>query len=166
MKQIPTTICLTIFAATVAAQVRVPRGQAESKVPIAVALQVGSESYQSVAPGSCHHTAQASIYDVVAEQWSVEQAEGSRSFTLTLWHPKNGPGDMISLALTTGGKQHVVDTVKAGSKTQVRGSGTATLTPTGSGGTFTVNAVGTDGVKITGTIKCDNFTAPAAVAGD
>jgi hypothetical protein len=38
--------------------------------------------------------------------------------------------------------------------------------PEGKGGTFTLNATAGSGAAVTGTIKCDAFTVPAAVAGN
>jgi hypothetical protein len=157
---------LAFEVTTLAAQVRVPRTQAESKVPVTVALQIGSESYKATSPGKCTHTTEASIYNVAAQQWSVEQSDGPRSLTLTLWRPQRGSGDMLSLGVNTAGKSHVVNTVKVGNQGDVKGSGTATFAPSGNGGTFTIAATAGDGAKIMGTITCDAFTAPAPVAGD
>jgi hypothetical protein len=157
---------LVFEVTTITAQVRVPRGSAESKVPVTVALQIGSESYKATSQGTCTHTTEASIYNLSAQQWSVEQSDGPRSVTLTLWRPQRGAGDMLSLGVNTAGKSHSVNTVKVGNQGDVKGSGTATFAPAGNGGTFTIAATAGDGAKITGTIKCDAFTAPAPVAGD
>jgi hypothetical protein len=58
----------------------------------------------------------------------------------------------------TGGKSYVVNTVKSAGKSAVQGSGKVTLTTSGAGGTFTVNATTTNGAAITGTLKCSAFT--------
>jgi hypothetical protein len=102
---------LAVGATTITGQVRVPRGTADSKVPVTVALQVGSESYNATGPGSCRHATRGSIYNVLAQQWSVEQSDGPRSLTLTMWRPLNGSGDMISLGINTAGgkRRHVYD---------------------------------------------------------
>jgi hypothetical protein len=157
---------LALGATTITGQVRVPRGTADSKVPVTVALQVGSESYNATGQGSCRHATRGSIYNVLAQQWSVEQSDGPRSLTLTMWRPLNGSGDMMSLGINTAGKSRLVDTVKVGSQGDVKGSGTVTFAPAGNGGTFTIAATAGDGTKIAGMIKCDAFAAPAPVAGD
>ena len=69
------------------------------------------------------------IYNVLAQQWSVEQSDGQRSLTLTLWRPQRGAGDMLSLGVNTAGKSHAVNTVKVGNQGDVKGSGTVTFAP-------------------------------------
>src|SRR5918993_5745095 len=109
---VTTLFCCSMCAVTVIAQRRAPGTRPESKVPLTIALQVGTEAFNVTSQGTCHHTAQASIYDVPAEQWSVQYSEGSRSVSLALWRPKNGSGDMLSLAVSTGGGGHIVNTVR------------------------------------------------------
>ncbi len=164
-KMLAGCFCFALAASDVTAQVRVPRTPVDAKVSVTIALEIGSESYKYTGPGTCRHALQASIYDLLAEQWTMEGGDGLRNVTLTLWQPKKGAGDMVSLAVSSGGKTHVVNTVKVGADGSVRGSGTATLAPAGKGGTFTINATAADGAKIRGTIKCDAFLAPAPVGG-
>jgi hypothetical protein len=130
-----------------------------------ISLQVGGTPYAFTGPGSCRSAARASIYDVQAAMWTVEQDADGKSLTLTVWHPSSGAADMLSLAITTGGKSHRVDTVKVGQRGDVQGSGTVKLDTSGQGGLFTINAVTKDGTKISGTVKCDRFTSQEAVAG-
>ena len=158
-------LCCAMCAVTLVAQRRLPGAAGETKVPVTIALQVGSEAYKVTGQATCHHTAQASIYDVPAEQWSVQQSDGSRSLSLTMWRPKKASGDMLSLAVSTGGKSHPVNTVKAGTSGPTEGSGTVTLVAAAQGGTFTIDAAAADRTKITGTITCAAFTAPTPVAG-
>jgi hypothetical protein len=157
-------LCFLVSVPPLIAQVAVPRTPADAKVPVTVALQVGGEALKFSSPGMCRHAAQAGIYDLAAEQWSVQASDATRNVTLTLWQPK-GAGSMVSLAVGTGGKTHVVDTVKVGTRGTVRGSGAVKLAPAGSGGTFTVDGTAADGAKITGTIRCDAFLAPAPAGG-
>jgi hypothetical protein len=56
--------------------------------------------------------------------------------------------------------------VKAPKATSVTGSATVKFALEGKGGTFTLNAVAGSGAAITGTIKCEAFTTPEAVAGN
>ena len=164
-KMLTGCFCFALAASDVMAQVRVPRTPADAKVSVTIALEIGSESYKYTGPGTCGHALQASIYDLPAEQWTMEGADGVRNVTLTLWQPKQGAGNMVSFVVNTGGKTHVVNTVNVSGRGSVRGSGTATLAPAGNGGTFTINATAADGAKISGTIKCDAFLAPAPVGG-
>jgi hypothetical protein len=155
-----------LSAVGVAAQRPIPGAAAEAKVSVTIALQIGSDAYKVTGQGTCHHAAQASIYDVPAEQWSVQQSDGSRSLALTMWRLKNPAGDMLSLSVTTGAKSHNVNTVKAGRSGPTSGTGTVTLAAAAQGGTFTIDATTADGTRITGTIMCGAFTAPRPVAGD
>jgi hypothetical protein len=159
-------LCCAMCAVPVVAQRRIPGAAGATKVPVTIALQVGSEAYKVTGQATCHHTAQASIYDVPAEQWSVQQSDESRSVSLTMWRPKKASGDMLSLAVSIGGKSHTVNTVKVGSSGAAAGSGTVTFIPAAQGGSFTIDAAAADRTKITGTITCAAFTAPTPVAGD
>jgi len=70
---------------------------------------------------------------------------------------------MFSLSVGTRGKSYLVNTIKPGGA--VKGSGKMTVTRSGAGGTFTINATTADGAAITGTIKCSEFTAVMAEGG-
>jgi len=131
-------------------------------VPMEVSLKVAAESYDAKGQGTCTHASKASIYDVPSEMWTVRHEEGSRSLQLTLWKPSNGSSAMISMSVH--GKKHLtISTVRGG---EVSGSGTATLAPSGKGGTFSVDARSKAGEAVTGAIKCDAFTPAIAEGGD
>jgi hypothetical protein len=143
------------------AQRRVP-GQAQPQQAIQVALKVGGATYQSNQAGKCTHAPVASIYNTVAEMWSVQQNAQGQSLALTLWKPKDGSGDMVTLSVTNGNLSHQVDTVRGGTPT---GSGKVTLEKSGNGGTFTVDGKSKSGTQISGTIKCDAFAPHMAEGG-
>ena len=154
------------FAAPVHAQRR-PAGSAprEAKVSATIALDVAGTAYQFSGQAVCEHLSRGSIYDIPAERWSVRHSEAARDLSLTVWRPQSGGGDMVTLAVGIGGKRHDVNTVKAPKATSVTGSATVKFAPEGKGGTFTLNATAGSGAAVTGTIKCEAFTTPAAVAG-
>lgn len=158
-------LCLGMTAPPIVAQRRAP-GAAGSEVPITIALKVGGEAFQLTGQGKCRHAPRASIYDVPAEQWSVQQHDADRSLSLTMWRPTKGTGDMMTLAVDAGGRSHSITTVKAGRSGPTRGSGTISLAASGKGGTFTIDAAAPDGTRITGTIQCAAFTAAIAEGGD
>jgi hypothetical protein len=149
------------------AQVRRPaeRANESAKVPMQISLQVGGTAYAFSGSGSCRSAARASIYDMQAAMWTVEQEGDAKSLTLTVWHPNSGPADMMSLSVTAGGKSHRVDTVKVSERGNVQGFGTVKFEKSGQGGAFTIDAVAGDGAKIAGTVKCERFTTQEAVAG-
>ena len=150
-----------------AAQRRVPGTTVqEPKVPTAIALKAGAASYNFTGQASCEHAARGSIYDTVAERWSVRHNDNGRNVNLNLWRPTGGSGDMVTFSMSVGGKRYDVDTVKKPQPAKTSGSGTVRFAPEGTGGTFTVDLTTNSGDKITGMMKCQSFTAPEAVAGD
>ena len=152
-----------VFASAVpgADQVRRQSGTA-ALVPMEVALKVGSGAYEAKGQGACTHARQASIYNVLSEMWTVRHEADGRSFQLTLWKPKDGSAEMFSLSIN-GKPQATVSTVRGG---QVSGGGTVKFAPSAKGGAFTVDAKDKSGATITGTIKCEAFTAAIAEGGD
>jgi hypothetical protein len=146
---------------------RRPAGSApqEAKVGATIALDVAGTAYQFSGQAVCEHLSRGSIYDIPAARWSVRHNEAARDLSLTVWRPQSG-GDMVTLAVNIGGKRHDVNTVKAPKATSVTGSATVKFAPEGKGGTFTLNATAGSGAAITGTIKCEAFTTPVAVAGN
>jgi hypothetical protein len=73
---------------------------------------------------------------------------------------------MLSLSVSDGTASHRVNTVKGGRAPAPSGTATVLLTPAGKGGTFQVDATTTAGTKITGTVRCEAFTAPVVAGGD
>ena len=155
-------IALSSVAVGVDAQRRDPR-QPQPKQAIQVALNVGGQTYQSSEPGKCTHAPMASIYNTVSELWSVQQSSTGRSLALSLWKPKDGSGDMVTLSVSNGGSSQQVNTVRGGGATS--GAAKVTLEKAGTGGTFTVEAKTATGAAITGTIKCDAFAPHVAEGG-
>ena len=72
---------------------------------------------------------------------------------------------MFTLHSTISGKSYLVNTVKTSGGGTVQGSGKVTFTPSGPGGTFTIDATAPNGGTITGTIKCSAFSAAMAEGG-
>ena len=155
-------IVVSSLVVDVEAQRRVP-GQADAKQGIQVSLNVGGQMYQSGEPGKCTHAPTAAIYKIVSELWSVQQSSNGRSLALSLWKPKDGSGDMVTLSVRNGGSSHEVNTVRGGGT--MSGSGKVTFEKAGNGGTFTVDAKAENGAAISGTIRCDAFAPHLAGGG-
>ena len=158
-------LVVTALSAVSAAQRRVP-GAEKPTVEVTIALKAGADAYQFKGQASCTHAPVASIYNVVAEQWMIQQADDARSMTLTLWKPKNGSGEMFSLSVSSGSRSRSVNTVKASGAPAPAGSGSVTFASAGKGGTFTVDAKAADGTGIAGTITCGAFLPAIAEGGD
>lgn len=167
MKRTIAVLCSAVVAAAApaAAQRRAPGAQ-KPTTGVAIALKTAGDAYQFAGQARCTHAPVASIYDIASEQWSVEQSEGNRSLHLTVWKPKSGSGQMFTLSLSSGSGSVNVNTVKAPGASAPAGSGTVTLVPAGSGGTFTVDARDARGSAITGTIRCDAFLPAIAEGGN
>ena len=132
---------------------------------VEVSLDVDGKHYPAGGQGECKAAPRASIYGVPASLTSVSQRSGSGSLNLSLWQPRGEEPAMMSLHLSLGSKNYVVDTVKAGSKRDTRGSGKATLEKSGAGGTIVIDAVAAGGEKIRGRIQCRSFGAVHAEGG-
>jgi hypothetical protein len=135
----------------------------DDEVSVSIALQITGQPYHFEGKAECKHEPKAYIYSMPAELWSVHQIDRQRSIMLSLWRPQNTSGEMFLLSVGIRGKSYLVNTIKPGGA--VMGSGKMTITRSGAGSTFTINATAADGVPITGTIKCSGFTAVVAEGG-
>lgn len=133
---------------------------------VAVTATVGGKSYEGTGRGTCRHTPDASIYDVPAALWMVEQGGSSngalKALHLTLWRPKNGGPDQVSLALETRSSNHQIS---VGGKARQVGSAKAKLSSVGSGGRFQLKGTDAKGMKILLTITCTAFAGIEAEGG-
>ena len=157
-------LALTAGVDPLHAQVRRQPAQAQT-ARLEIALQVGAKNYAFSGPGECKSAPQASIYGVSAALYSVSHSERGRSLNLTLWQPKNGSAEMMSLHVSDGSSRYEVDTVKAGAKRDTKGSGKTTLRKSGDGGVFTISATAASGERISGTIRCGSFAGIQAEGG-
>jgi hypothetical protein len=131
---------------------------------VSVSAQVGGKSYGATGAGSCRHSPSASIYDVPAALWMVEQSgEGAiKSVHLTLWRPKDGSSDQVSLSLQTRSSSHVIS---SGGKAEPVGDATVKLLPLGPGGRFELKGKDGAGAKVQVIITCPAFTGVEAEGG-
>ena len=150
-----------------------PRGDApaqslslsEGTVPVKVKIVMGRVNYSEEGTGECASGAESSIYDVPATQWHVTYGgDGSniQHLNLTVWRPRAGGPDMVNLSLRSGEIGHEIATVKGGS---IRGSGTASVTPAGQGGTLQVRGTDADGHPLELTVECERFDEVVAEGG-
>jgi hypothetical protein len=161
------TLFLTCLAANeAAAQRRTPVQAATETTQVSVIARVGTKSYTSSVPGTCKYEPSASIYDLPAALWMVE-GEGSnaseiKQLTLTLWRPKNGSADQISLSLQAGSSTARID---INPRSKPVGTGSVELQPQGSGGKFELKGKDAGGTDVRLTISCPSFTAVEAAGG-
>jgi hypothetical protein len=137
-------------------------GSERAQTNATIALKMGASSYDYTGQARCEHLPKGSIFGTLAERWTVQQHDGTRSMSLTLWKPLAGGDNLITLSLSNGNKSQEVSTTG----TPKQGSGSITFEPAGPGGTFVVNATSAQGAKISGTVKCEAFTPAIAEGGN
>jgi hypothetical protein len=134
-------------------------------VPMRIIAKVGGKTYQSSGTGECASSPDASIYEVPATLWHAIYSGGDsepRQLNLTVWRPKAGGPDMVSLSLQVSETAHQIATVKGG---QMAGSGTPGVQAAGSGGTLTVTGKDDHGDAIDLSVQCERFDEVIAEGG-
>jgi hypothetical protein len=133
---------------------------------LSVQARIGAKSYSAQLTGSCKHEPSASIYDLPAALYTVEASGGEGSdikqLNLTLWRPKNGSADQISLSLQAGSKSTRID---VNPRAKAVGAATVELKPAGSGGTFDLKGKDAKGTPLKLTISCAEFAGVEAAGG-
>lgn len=132
---------------------------------ITVAARIGGKNYQGSGTGSCRREADASINDVSAALWVVQyagQVGALKQLSLTLWRPKDGGPDQLSLSLETGSGSHRIET---GGKGKNSGEGSVTILPSGPGGRLEISGKEAGGKRVQITIDCPAFAAIEAEGG-
>jgi hypothetical protein len=131
-----------------------------------ISATVGGKAYQSEGVGTCKHEPDAAIYNVPAALWMVEQdgsADASiKSLRLTVWRPKDGSPEQISLNLTTRSGSHRID---VGGRGDQVGSAKMSLAKSGAGGRFELKGRDQAGSSIDLLISCPAFAGIEAEGG-
>ncbi len=157
---VPSVFLLAAVATEAAAQ------RPEGPSSVSVSARVGGKSYEAAGTGSCKHEPQASIYGVPAALWMVEYPGdgGSRlkRARMTLWRPKNGGAEQLSVALGTGSSSHEIN---VGGRGEQVGSGKASLSANGPGGRFEIKGRDAAGTALQIVIKCATFAGIEAEGG-
>jgi len=147
------------------AQQRPNTSVAPSK-PLTVSARIDGKTYKATGPGSCKHTPAASIYDVPAALWMIEYGNPAgaeiKQLNLTLWRPKNGSSDQVSLSLKTGSSSH---RISSGGRAQPVGRATVKVSPSGAGARFELKGKDAKGTKVELTVSCPAFAGVEAEGG-
>ena len=135
-------------------------------ISITVAARIDKKEYQATGSGTCSHAPDASIREVSASLWMVKYAsqreEGVKELSLTLWRPKDGSPDQLSLSLQTGSGSHRIQTGQEGENA---GEGSVTILPSGPGGRLEIRGKDARGKKLQVTIDCPAFAGVEAEGG-
>jgi hypothetical protein len=149
-------LILLVFLAAAA----VPRAQDPNpEGPIQVDLRVAGAPYVVSSRGTCLAQPHGTLYEVAAAQWNARHRDPQRYANLAFWRVQ-GVGDQFTLGVMVGPTLHRVSTVSVKGRGTRQGRGSVTMTPKGTGGTFTIDATADTGAHITGTITCGTFAAP------
>jgi hypothetical protein len=162
-------VFLPAMSSSAFAQQRDRPGQASppaDDITVSIVAKAGGKSYQASGRGACQHAQDASIRGVSASLWIVQYAGsgsgGLKQLDLTLWRPKDGDADQLSLSLETGSGSHRIST---GGPGESAGEGTVTILPSGPGGRLEVSGKEANGKPIQVTIDCSAFADVAADGG-
>ena len=136
---------------------------ASGEVPMTISATVDGERFAAKGNGECRHAPDAYIYGVPSAMWLVQyRGDDIRSLSLTLWRPKSGDPDMVSLSLSANELSSSLSTVQQG---EPAGTSTAALEMAGAGGRFVVNGQDEEGNDIALEVRCERFGAVEAVGG-
>ncbi len=151
-----------------AAQRLTPQSRADRDAAptLTISGKVGGKNHQASGPGTCSHAPDASIRGVSASLWMVQFSAGDgagvKQLNLTLWRPKDGGPDQVSLVFDTKSGSHRVET---GSTAENQGEATVVVLPNGPGGRFEISGKDGDGKPMQVTIDCPTFAGIEAEGG-
>jgi hypothetical protein len=144
----------------------VPESQPQVEASLNISGTVGGKALQVSGGGSCRHAPDASIHGVSASMWEVQYAgsgDGAvKQLNLTLWRPKDGGPDQLSLQLKTKSGDHRIET---GTGRKHKGEGTVTILPSGPGGRLELTGKDGKGKPIQISIDCPDFGEVEAAGG-
>jgi hypothetical protein len=158
-----TSLVILGLVAGVVREARAQRLAPEGPTPqteagLTVSGSVGGKAIQVTGRGSCRHAPDASIRGVSASLWVVEYGGsgdgGVKRLNLTLWRPKDGGPDQLSLQLKTKSGDHRVETRANGKH---KGQATVTILPSGPGGRLELRGQDAKGKPIQISIDCPAF---------
>jgi len=158
-----TVLALLAASQPAAAQRLTPDVPAKSAA-IVVTGKIAGKNLQGSGEGSCRHAEDASIHDVSAALWLVEYSGqgGLKQLSLTLWRPKDGSPDQLSLSVDIPSGSHRIHT---GGKDGNSGEGSVTILPSGPGGRLEIKGKEASGKPIQVTIECPVFGDVEAAGG-
>lgn len=144
----------------------VPLGRSAEQTSVMIEAKVGGKSYKASGSGECKHAPEASIYGVSASLWMVQYAGAKggslKQLNLTLWRPKDGAADQLSLSVETQSGSHRIE---MGGTRENTGEGSVTILPSGPGGRLEISGKDAAGKTIQITIDCSAFAGVEAEGG-
>ncbi|HEX6432831.1 MAG TPA: hypothetical protein VFZ87_01245 [Gemmatimonadales bacterium] len=139
---------------------------ASAQANLNITGKAGGKDLQASGSGSCRHAPDASIHGVSASLWMVQYGGSGdgpvKQLNLTLWRPKDGSPDQLSLALDSKSGEHRIET---GGRGESKGEGSVTILPNGPGGRLELTGKDARGKPIKMTIDCPVFAGVEAEGG-
>ena len=139
-------------------------GRAPAAASLSITGKVGGKSLEASGSGSCRHAPDASIRGVSASLWMVQYGGGEggvKQLNLTLWRPKDGSPDQLSLGFETKSGEHRIETGQG----EHKGEGAVTILPNGPGGRLELSGKEAGGKPVQIMIDCPAFAGVEAEGG-
>jgi len=128
----------------------------QSEAGLTISGKAGGKKLQASGRGSCRHEPDASMGGVSASLWTVQFGGGDdgavKQLNLTLWRPKDGGPDRLSLLLETRSGEHRIE-----ADGEQKGEGKVTILPSGPGGRMELTGKDQKGKPIQVSIDCPSF---------
>src|SRR3954462_6122043 len=121
---------------------------------VAVTASVGGKNFRGDGRGECRHSPDATIRSISSALWIVEFSEGRGSLKqlkLTLWRPKDGSPDDVSLEFATPSGSHHISTGGTGENS---GEASVAVLPSGPGGRVEIKGKDAEGKPVQIAIDC------------
>jgi hypothetical protein len=159
---------LVMLPASGSAQRRKPSGPTApaDQITVSIDARIAGKNYRGSGEGQCRHADEASIHGVSAALWMV-QFEASKDaslkrLNLTLWRPKDGSPDQLSLGVEEKSGTHRIQT---GTSDGNAGEGSVTILPSGPGGRLEISGKEAEGKPVQIAIECSGFGDVEAEGG-
>jgi hypothetical protein len=133
-------------------------------VPLSIEATVDGRRYTVEGTGECRHAPDASIYGEPSAMWLVQYSGAGevRSLSLTVWQPKSGAADQVSVTLGMDDASPSISTVRGG---EIEGSASAGVEAEGAGARLQVDGRDAAGNALRIEVRCARVGAVEAVGG-
>jgi hypothetical protein len=142
-----------------------PSGPAAQALTLNISAKVGGKTAQATGAGECRHAPDAAINGASASLWMVRfdgGGDGVKQLNLTLWRPKDGTPDLVSLTLETKSGTHRVE---ADGKGKNQGEATVVILPHGPGGRLEITGKDAGGKPMQIAVDCPAYREVEAEGG-